>query len=82
MSNQPKALRLAKEIHMEFGCRAVDAAAELRRLHQVELQRDELLEALWSCITVIERTQHCTEADRLTAATNARATINKVKGQS
>jgi uncharacterized sporulation protein YeaH/YhbH (DUF444 family) len=33
MTEKPEALRLADEIHREFGCRAVDAAAELRRLH-------------------------------------------------
>ena len=48
MKTQPKALRLANRLEIEqAGPFLMDsAAAELRRLHEVEKQRDELLEAL------------------------------------
>lgn len=43
MSETPEALRLADQIHMEFGCRAVPAAAtELRRQHaEIEQLREQ-----------------------------------------
>lgn len=43
-------------------------------------ERDELLEALLGCIAAIERTAHCTEADRFAAADKARAAIAKAGG--
>jgi hypothetical protein len=47
MNEKPEALRLADEIHREFGCRAVDAAAELRRQHaEIERLREALAAAL------------------------------------
>ena len=59
--------------------RADKAVAELRRLHQVELQRDELLKALedliaWQVKNV--KVWHNSAYDR------AHDAINKVKGQS
>lgn len=45
MTTQPEALRLADECD-EHMVDFADVAAELRRLHEVEKQRDELLAAL------------------------------------
>ena len=47
MSDKPEALRLAESAHLGYRIEwQVKAAAELRRLHAVEVQRNELLEAL------------------------------------
>ena len=40
----------------------------------------ELEGALWGCIAAIERTHHCTEADRLASADAARAALSAKKG--
>jgi hypothetical protein len=40
-----------------------------------------LLEALLGCVAAIERTAHCTEAERLAAADKARAAIAKALGE-
>lgn len=42
----------------------------------------ELEAALWGCIAAIERTHHCTEADRLAAADKARAALSATTPES
>ncbi len=58
MNTQPEALRLADElmlIHVDSWWVLVDAAAELRRLHQVEVERDALKTAAIEFIHKVER---------------------------
>lgn len=60
---QPEALRMADELE-SCGCLADEAiydnaAAELRRLHAVEQQRDELLQALKWCLEKGSRWHPC-----------------------
>ena len=77
MSNQPEALRLADAIFHEA------ASAELHRLHQVELQRDELLAALKLCEGNISSLLASKHPKVFGAWLDVvRAAINKVKGQS
>lgn len=49
-------------------------------INALRTQRGDLLEALLSCVAAIERTAHCTEADRLAAAKQARAAIANATG--
>ena len=47
MTTQPEALRLAEWIEGDMTCQGdAEIAAELRRLHEVEKERDDLLAAL------------------------------------
>ena len=78
MSKQPEALRLAEVFpYLEGGERSqwiMDAAAELRRLHEVN---QELLEALKTVMGDVNHGQHMTWEQR---CKQARAAINKATG--
>ena len=73
MSNKPEALRLAEHLErFRSFPDDQDAAAELRRLHEVN---QELLEALQSVL------DNCLDSEGLCAAhAKARAAIAKAKG--
>lgn len=78
---QPEALRIADELqaisknpwakHWE---RCLEAAAELRRLHEVEKQRDELL-------AVLDSIGDCDFPDEAAMVNAARAAIFKATGE-
>lgn len=88
-AQQPEALRLAQALlePVVLDKHAMQAAAELRRLHAVEQQRDELLEALREMVD--GDAEAIAEADALgvpfpdemlTAYRRAKAVIAKVEG--
>ena len=75
MSNKPEALRLAKHLErFRSFPDDQDAAAELRRLHEVN---QELLEALTDCVEHMHWTQPQGEA----AWKKAKAAIVKATGE-
>ena len=75
MSNKPEALRLAEELERVYGYPDTDAAAaELRRLHEVN---QELLEALDAALKLIELVMPI-EGD---VTRKARAAIAKATGE-
>ena len=74
---EPVALFHAKWLANSLTIGAAEAAAELRRLHEVEKQRDELLEALEGLLEysgIIEERCDSVSTDK------ARAAIAKAKG--
>tara|TARA_R110000868_G_scaffold58630_1_gene180865 strand:- start:195 stop:425 length:231 start_codon:yes stop_codon:yes gene_type:complete len=74
MTTQPEALRLAEWIEEDMSCIGdAEIAAELRRLHDVNI---ELLEALKALSDADE-----TEYVSITLWIKARAVINKVEGE-
>jgi hypothetical protein len=74
MSEQPKALRLADAINYPDVFLGIECASELRRLHKVEKQRNELLKVLQSVMAA--------HGEQLDAAfAQAQDAIAKAKGE-
>jgi hypothetical protein len=61
-------------VHSEGEFVLFEDASRLLAEKDAELQR--LREAAWKAVAALERTQHATEADRLTAAGALRAALN------
>ena len=80
---QPEALRLADvldSVPLVYGLRGREAAAELRRLHQVEKQRDELLQALTLCRAELVNLTFASDAI-IRAREKAASAIAKAEGK-
>ena len=81
MTTQPEALRMAQELDRRG---LLEEAAELRRLHEVEKQRDELLAALRlfvDCALPVQGAgNHWTEGWLDQALPIARAAVAKAEG--
>ena len=78
MSTQPEALRLADAIDYPDVSFGIEAATELRRLHEVN---QELLEALKEAADALETASNDGGVNFYQYAKEARAAINKAIGE-
>lgn len=76
MKEQPNALRLANWLDGAYEGEAQDAAAELRRLHGLNV---ELLEALQNALIVMQT--YCDPDFEQSTISQSRATIAKAEGE-